>query len=84
MKNYIYLIFSNLDILKYGGAYHALSFIYIYGLTSEVKLHLIKAEHFLKKIREKEEYSQPYYTRLILKLRKNYLNLVFLKIKGIR
>ena len=44
---------NNLDTLRYG-AYHALSFIYMYGLTSEVKLHLIKAEHFLKKMREKE------------------------------
>ena len=65
---------NNLDNLKYG-AYHALSVIYMYGLTSEVKLHLIKAEHFLKKIREKDEYTQPYYTRLIYKIKKKLFNL---------
>ena len=65
---------NNLDNLKYG-AYHALSVIYMYGLTSEVKLHLIKAEHFLKKIREKDEYTQPYYTRLIYKIKKKLFNI---------
>ena len=65
---------NNFDTLKYG-AYHALSFIYMYGLTSEVKLNLIKAEHFLKKIREKDEYSQPFYTRLIYKIKKKLFEL---------
>jgi len=65
---------NNLDTLKYG-AYHALSFIYMHGLTSEIKLHLIKAEIFLKKVREKDEYSQPYYTRLIYKIKKKLFQL---------
>jgi hypothetical protein len=65
---------NNLDTLKYG-AYHALSLIYMYGLTSEVKFHLIKAEYFLKKVREKDEYTQPYYTRLIYKIKKKLFKL---------
>ena len=55
-------VFTNDNkIFKYG-VYQALSLIYMYGLTTDVKLHLIKAEYFLKKSREKDEYSQPYYT----------------------
>ena len=35
----------------------------------------MKAEHFLKKAREKNEYCQPYYTRLIYKIKKKLYNL---------
>ena len=68
-------IFTNDNkVFKYG-VYQALSLIYMYGLTTEVKLHLIKAEYFLKKSREKDEYSQPYYTRLIYKIKKKLFDL---------
>ena len=65
---------NEIDKVKYG-ANHALSMIYLYGLTTEVKLHLIKAKYFLKKTREFNEYSQPYYTRLIYKIEKKLFNL---------
>ncbi len=68
-------VFTNDNkIFKYG-VYQALSLIYMYGLTTDFKLHLIKAEYFLKKLREKDEYSQPYYTRLIYKIKKKLFDL---------
>ena len=65
---------NKIETLKYG-AYHSLSYIYMYGLTTEVKLHLIKAEAFLKKSKERDEYSHPYYTRLIYKIKKKLFEL---------
>ena len=53
----------DIDLLKYS-SYHALSVIYMYGLTTEVQLNLLKADKYLKKAMEKDEYSQPYYSRL--------------------
>ena len=64
----------DIDILKHA-SYHALSMIYMYGLTTEVQLNLLKADRYLKKAMEKDEYSQPYYTRLIYKNMKKLFEL---------
>ena len=64
----------DIDILKYA-SYHALSVIYMYGLTIEVQLNLLKADKYLKKAMEKDEYSHPYYTRLRYKIMKKLFNL---------
>lgn len=43
----------------------------MYGLSTKVKKNLLKAEKYLKySYKEKDEYSKPYYTRLIYKVRK--------------
>ena len=65
---------NGIDYLK-NASFHALSLICLYGLTNEVKLNLIRAERYLKKVREKDDYSQPFYTRLIYKIRKKLFNL---------
>ena len=56
-------------------ANHALSMIYIYGLSDRVKKNLLKAEICLKAAMELNEYSQPYYTFLIYKVRKKLFKL---------
>ena len=56
-------------------AYHALSLIFMYGLTIKVKKNLIKAEKCLKHAMEVNVYSKPYYTRLIYKIRKKLFEL---------
>ena len=64
----------DIDILKYA-SYHALSVIYMYGLTIEVQLNLLKADKYLKKAMERDKYSHPYYTRLRYKIMKKLFNL---------
>ena len=64
----------DIDILKYA-SYHALSVIYMYGLTIEVQLNLLKADKYLKKTMERDKYSHPYYTRLRYKIMKKFFNL---------
>ena len=64
----------DIDILKYA-SYHALSVIYMYGLTTEVQLNLLKADKYLKKAMETDKYSHPYYTRLRYKIMKKLFNL---------
>ena len=70
----------DIDLLKYS-SYHALSVIYMYGLTTEVQLNLLKADKYLKKAMEKDEYSQPYYSRLRYKNMKKLFNLGAIKDK---
>ena len=56
-------------------ANHALSSIYMYGLTKKVKKNLLKAETCLKAASELNEYVQPYYKNLIYKIRKKLFKL---------
>jgi TPR repeat protein len=56
-------------------ANHALSMIYMYGLTKTVKKNLLKAETCLKAASEFNVYVQPYYTNLIYKIRKKLFKL---------
>ena len=56
-------------------ANHALSMIYMYGLTKTVKKNLLKKETCLKEASEFNEYVQPYYTNLIFKIRKKLFKL---------
>ena len=57
------------------GAYHSLIFIYMYGLTNKIKKDLFKAENCIKEIIKFNEYSEPFYTRLLYKLNKKLFNL---------
>ena len=63
-----------IETLKYS-SFHALAVITMYGLTTEVQLNLIKAEKYLRHSMEKDEYSKPYYNRLIYKIRKKLFKL---------
>ena len=74
IENIKHFTLNAIDSLKYA-SFHALSIIHMYGLTTEVQMHLVKAERFLKLLREKDKYTQPYYTRLIYKIRKKLFNL---------
>ena len=64
----------DLERIKHS-ANHALSMIYMYGLTNSVKKNLLKAETCLKAASELNEYVQPYYTNLIYKIRKKLFKL---------
>ena len=65
------------EIVKYS-AYKALGSIYMYGLTTKVKKHLIKAENCFNEVIKDDKfskYSEPYYTRLLYKIKKKLFNL---------
>ena len=59
----------------YHSANHTLSKIYMYGLINKVKKNLLKAEICSKAAMEINEYTQPYYTYLIYKIRKKLFKL---------
>ena len=59
----------------YHSANHSLSRIYMYGLTNKVKKNLLKAEICAKAAMEINEYTQPYYTYSIYKIRKKLFKL---------
>ena len=56
-------------------AYHALSMIYMYGLTQKVKKNLLKAETCLNSASKLNEYIQPYYANLKYKIKKKLFKL---------
>ena len=51
------------------GSYHSLLFIYLYGLTIKVKKDLFKAENCIKELIRLNEHSEPFYTRLLYKIK---------------
>ena len=57
------------------GSYHSLLFIYLYGLTTKIKKDLFKAEHCLKAAIKFDEHSEPFYTRLLYKIKHKLLKL---------
>jgi len=64
----------NLENLKYNSD-HALSIIYMHGLTSNRKKDLIKSLKYLKKAKNNNEFSKPYYQRLIYKIKNKLFKL---------
>ena len=59
----------------YHSANHSLAMIYMYGSINTIKKNLLKAELCLKAASEINEYTQPYYTSLIYKIKKKLFNL---------
>ena len=55
-------------------AYHALVFIYMYGLTTKYKKDLFKAENYIKEVIKFNEASEPFYTRLLYKIKQKLIN----------
>ena len=69
MKKYNPYIIDNI----YHSAYHALSMIYMYGKINIITKDLFKAELCLKAASTINEYTLPYYTNSIYKVRKKLL-----------
>ena len=59
----------NIDNIKQA-AYHSLGFIYLYGLTSKYKRDLYKAENFINEVIKLNERSEPFYTRILFKIKR--------------
>ena len=47
----------------------------MYGLTNKIKKDLFKAENCIKEIIKFNEYSEPFYTRLLYKIKHRLLKL---------
>ena len=69
IKKYNPYIIDNI----YHSANHALSLIYMYGTINAVKKDLFKAELCLKAASKINQYTLPYYSSLIYKVRKNLI-----------
>jgi len=63
----------DIDDVKHS-AYHALGFIYMYGLTTKYKKDLFKAENYIKEAIKYNEASEPFYTRLLYKIKHKLFN----------
>ena len=54
-------------------SHHSLGMIYLYSLSTKIKKDLIKAEKHIEEAIKLNEKSEPYYTRLLYKIKKKLL-----------